>query len=421
MLPNDALKTIDTQAAAMRWTEWPEGSDGETLKPVATVVLSQASLMKIAPVAWLWPGWLARGKFHVLAGAPGTGKTTIAMSVAAVCSISGRFPDGTPCRGGNVLIWTGEDDPADTLIPRLVASGADLSRIYFIQGTTERGQLRSFDPASDMGMLLEQARSIGSIALLVVDPVVSAVSGDGHKAGDVRRGLQPLVDLALSLGCAALGITHFSKGTSGRDPLERVTGSQAFGALARVVIVAAKDVAAIDDAPARRFISRAKSNIGPDGGGFDYTLAQTEISGHPGLIASYVTWGSAIEGTARELLGAADVNDDEDVREGADAVAFLQSLLVEGPVSVRQIKADATGAGYAWRTIERAKKKAGVTAQKDGARGGWFWAIESQGRQDRQDRHVLRVAALPVTVAALGEAGHGAESASPNDEAAEVF
>lgn len=421
MLPDDALKAIDTQAAAMRWSEWPEGGECETSKPVATVVLSQASLMKMAPVAWLWPGWLARGKFHVLAGAPGTGKTTIAMSVAAVCSSSGRFPDGSPCRGGSVLIWTGEDDPADTLIPRLAASGADLSRVYFIQGTTERGQLRSFDPASDMNVLLEQAKTIGGIALLVVDPVVSAVSGDGHKAGDVRRGLQPLVDLASALDCAALGITHFSKGTSGRDPLERVTGSQAFGALARVVIVAAKDAAANDDAPARRFISRAKSNIGPDGGGFDYTLAQTELAGHPGLVASYVTWGSAIEGTARELLGAADVNDDEDVKEGTDAVAFLQSLLVDGPVSARQIRSDATGAGYAWRTIERAKKKAGVTAQKDGARGGWFWAIEAQDRQDRQDRHALRVAVLPTTVAVLGEAVQKTEIVPPNDDSAEVF
>ena len=32
--------------------------------------------------------------------------------------------------------------------------------------------------------------------------------------------------------CALLGITHFSKGTSGRDPTERITGSLAFGALA---------------------------------------------------------------------------------------------------------------------------------------------------------------------------------------------
>ena len=352
--------------------------------PPPEVQLTRASQLKIVAVRWLWPGWLARGKFHVLAGTPGTGKTTIAMAVAATCTTNGHFPDGLACRGGNVLIWTGEDDPADTLAPRLLASGADLTKVYFIQGTTENGELRSFDPARDLHTLERQAQAIGNIALLIVDPVVSAVAGDGHKAGDVRRGLQPLVDLAAALDCAALGITHFSKGTAGRDPLERVTGSQAFGALARVVIVAAKHgTDSGDDTPARRFVARAKSNIGPDGGGFEYHLEQSELAGHPGLIASYVTWGAAIEGTARDLLGAAEINDAEgsNASEGQDAVTFLKALLAYGPVAVRLIKEDARGAGYSWITIERAKKKAGIEAQKLGMKAGWVWCLPAEDRQ----------------------------------------
>ena len=389
------------------------------------VQLVQASQLKIVPIRWLWPGWLARGKFHVLAGAPGTGKTTIAMAVAATCSVSGKFPDGTQCRGGNTIIWTGEDDPGDTLAPRLLASGADLSRVYFINGTTERGELRSFDPARDVHTLLAQAQVIGNIALLIVDPVVSAVAGDGHKAGDVRRGLQPLVDLAAALDCAAVGITHFSKGTAGRDPLERVTGSQAFGALARVVIVAAKDTAeAGDDAPARRFIARAKSNIGPDGGGFDYCLEQSELAGHPGLIASYVTWGAAIEGTARELLGAAEVNelDGDDKNERDDAVVFLESLLADGPVAVKTIKADAMGAGHAWRTIERAKKKAGVIAQKAGLKEGWFWTLNPEDRQRPPNIATQNSGDLRVNVAVFGKPEpYPTEPKAPDADDAEVF
>ena len=389
MLNDDKLAMIDAQAAG-KLQRWPkcEGDSASTASPLARrtaeVKLTQASQLKIVAVRWLWPGWLARGKFHVLAGTPGTGKTTIAMAVAATCATNGHFPDGLACRGGNVLIWTGEDDPADTLAPRLLASGADLTKVYFIQGTTENGELRSFDPARDLHTLERQAQAIGNIALLIVDPVVSAVAGDGHKAGDVRRGLQPLVDLAAALDCAALGITHFSKGTAGRDPLERVTGSQAFGALARVVIVAAKDgTDSGDDTPARRFVARAKSNIGPDGGGFEYHLEQSELAGHPGLIASYVTWGAAIEGTARDLLGAAEINDAEgsNASEGQDAVTFLKALLAYGPVAVRLIKEDARGAGYSWITIERAKKKAGIEAQKLGMKAGWVWCLPAEDRQ----------------------------------------
>ncbi|EQD57118.1 hypothetical protein B2A_04960, partial [mine drainage metagenome] len=44
-----------------------------------TVELLHAADLKPEPIRWLWPAWLARGKLHVLAGAPGTGKTTLAL------------------------------------------------------------------------------------------------------------------------------------------------------------------------------------------------------------------------------------------------------------------------------------------------------------------------------------------------------
>lgn len=341
------------------------------------VQLEQASLLKIIPIRWLWPGWLARGKMQILAGAPGTGKTTIAMSLAATVSSAGRFPCGSKAACGNVLIWTGEDDPADTLAPRLVASGADLSHVFFVRGTVVDSEHRSFDPGRDMGLLLHEAKRIGNVQLLIVDPVVSAIIGDGHKANDVRRGLQPLVDLALSLDCAVLGITHFSKGSSGRDPLERVMGSQAFGALARVVLVAAKEASSEEDSPPRRFVARAKSNIGPDGGGFDYQLLQSELEMHEGVVAAYVAWQGAIQGSARELLGAVEVDEanGDGSTERNDAKLFLTSLLADGPVPARSIKADSVGAGYSWRTIERAKKDAGIEARKLGLKDGWVWAL----------------------------------------------
>lgn len=341
------------------------------------VQLEQASCLQIVPIRWLWPGWLARGKFHVLAGAPGTGKTTIAMSIAAVVSHGGAFPCGSQAGVGSVLVWTGEDDPADTLAPRLIASGANLTNVYFVRGTMRDGEKRSFDPGRDIDLLLHEARKIGNVQLLVVDPIVSAIVGDGHKANDVRRGLQPLVDLGLELDCAVLGITHFSKGSSGRDPVERVMGSQAFGALARVVIVAAKEGGSDADSPSRRFIALAKSNISPDGGGFDYELHQGELESHQGIIATHVEWRGAIVGSARELLGAVEVEDSEDgIGSGrGDAKAFLVSLLSDGPMSVKAIRVDATGAGYAWRTIERAKKDARIEARKLGLKDGWVWAL----------------------------------------------
>jgi crossover junction endodeoxyribonuclease RuvC len=66
-------------------------------------------------------GWLAKGKLQLLAGQPGTGKTTLALALAAITSIGGVWPDGSRPAPGNVVIWSGEDDPRDTLVPRLIA------------------------------------------------------------------------------------------------------------------------------------------------------------------------------------------------------------------------------------------------------------------------------------------------------------
>ena len=354
------------------------------------VILTRGSDVQPVAVDWLWQGHLAAGKFHLIGGAPGTGKTTIAAALAATVTSGGRWPDGSRAELGSVVFWSGEDDNADTLNPRLRAAGADMSRVLTVDGMAEGGDRYPFDPARDMDALRAALASLPDVRLIVIDPVVSAIAGDSHKNAEVRRGLQPLVDLAGELRCALLGVTHFSKGTSGRDPVERITGSLAFGALARLVMVTAKQEAE-GERPERRVMLRAKSNIGPDGGGFAYELQQGELPGHPGIMASSVLWGEPIQGTARELLAEAEQQDDDHDAAG-DAVTFLHSVLSAGARSVKDLKEEAKAAGIAWRTLERAKRRAGVEARKNGMSGGWEWFKTTKAAKDRQ----------PESVAAFG-------------------
>ena len=341
------------------------------------VILRRGSDVEPVAVDWLWPGWLAAGKLHLIGGAPGTGKTTLAAGLAAIVTRGGRWPDGSRARVGSVVIWSGEDDNADTLNPRLRAAGADMQRVHVIERVIDRGEAYPFDPARDMDVLREALQGVPDVRLIVVDPVVSAISGDSHKNAEVRRGLQPLVDLAASIGGALLGITHFSKGTTGRDPLERITGSLAFGALARIVLVAAKQEAD-DDRPARRVLLRAKSNNGPDGGGFAYDLRQEPLPDFPTIEASCVVWGEAIDGTAREVL--ADTEADHDAA-GRDAAGFLRELLLSGDRSSKEVFSEAAAAGYSRDAMHRAKRKIGAVAVKRGMLGGWVWRLaEGIGR-----------------------------------------
>jgi putative DNA primase/helicase len=343
----------------------------------AVVTLKRASDIEVKPISWVWPGWLARGKMHIIGGQPGVGKTSLALLMAAAVTTGGRWPDGTAAAKGKVVIWSGEDDPADTIVPRLAASGADCERVFVVENVIENGEKRAFDPARDIEPLSRAIEAAGEVVLLIVDPIVNAVAGDSHKNGETRRGLQPLVDLANSIGAALLGVTHFSKGTSGRDPIERITGSVAFGALARVVMVAAQNQAAEDGTGGRCILARAKSNIGPSQGGFAYSLKTTPMPYRCDIVVSIAEWGQRIEGTARDMLAVAEAEPEKD--EGGalkEAKEFLIDLLADGPKPAKECKAEAKEAGLSLDTVKRAKAKLGIKSVKSGFnKEGWRWEL----------------------------------------------
>ena len=334
-------------------------SGGMPAPPPPTVGLCTLSSVTLKPIRWLWPGWLPLGKLVLYAGPGGVGKSSVAFSWAATISRGAKWPDGLPCRAGRVLIWSGEDDAADTIAPRLKAMGADMTRIQVIQ--TAHGQ--PFDPARDFAQLKVHFKP-GDISMLIIDPIVSAVAGDMNKANEVRRGLQAIVDFASDLDCCVVGITHFNKSSAGKNPTERVNGSQAFTAFARMTLVGQKD-----DSSGECVIARSKSNISVDRGGLKYKIEP--ISLPEGIETTRIQWLEAVEGSALEILD--DTEPAEEKVSGHKvnkAKEFLEIALSKGEVSCNTLIETSE---FSLATLRRAKKLLAIRATKRGSE--WFWSM----------------------------------------------
>lgn len=317
--------------------------------PNANNVLPSAfgTRVKIVPAAtippesikWIWYAWLAAGKLHMLAGQPGAGKTGTAVFFAATISrgdSGGRWPDGTEAPPGNVVFWTCEDGLADTIIPRLIAAGANMERVFVLTGTEENGRQRAFNPAKDLERLMQRVAEIGNVSLIIIDPILQVVGGDSHKNAEVRRALEPLVAFAEDHGIAILGITHVNKRSKGKDLIDRITGSLAFTAVARIVILAVKGAKiGADDGPGSCVLVRAKSNIGPIEGGFSYQVKSHQFELYGELFnTSIMNWNSIqLEGAPEAILRNVEC-DGGDYVENTNAMAaassFLKGLLAKG-------------------------------------------------------------------------------------------
>lgn len=334
--------------------------------------LERASDIPPISVDWVWPHWLPRGKITIVAGQPGAGKTTLLLSTIAVITNGhlepSRFPDGSCTPVGNVIIWTGEDGIEDTLVPRLIAAGANLSRVHIVRGAFDNGQRRAFDFATDIPKLRDAVVEMGNVVLILIDSIVQAVSGDSNKNSAVRRSLEPLVDLAQEFSSAIVGITHVNKASKGKEPLDRVNGSLAYVAVARMVWLVAKVPAASPDEPYTNCaLVRAKSSVGPEDGGYAYQIRPAIIQGDKGPInTSKIVWGSEpLQGSAREILKFAESGGVFENTGAVDkAVEFLSEILAHGELPFPEIQSRATAADISMTAIKRARSILNVQSRK---------------------------------------------------------
>lgn len=361
----------------------PAESSASETRTGRQVVVTLASSIRPRPVRWLWPDRIPTGALTLLAGREGIGKSLVGVHLAARLT-RGTLPGGRHGAPSRVMFATSEDAWEFTMVPRLLAAGADLSMI---------GRVQVDDDGLTVGLTLPvDADSLGAymaeknVAMLVLDPLTSVMDGriDAHRDREVRTALEPLGQLAEHAGAAVLGLVHLGK-SLGTDPVNLILGSRAFSAVARVALVAARD----PDDEKSNVLSVEKSNLGRiDVPGLTYRIDGAEIATDEGMAgAGLLVWTGETDRRVRDIMAA----DEDEASERDEAADWLAGYLTRegGEARSGDIKKAARGDGIAERTLHRARRRVGVSIERRGFGQGSAWVLDPSfvphSRHSRQD------------------------------------
>jgi hypothetical protein len=327
-------------------------------------------------VQWLWEPYIPLGKITLLEGNPGVGKTFLALGLAAAVSRGWPLPradgsSGKPSTPSTVLYLTAEDGLADTLRPRVERAGADLERLFVLDGLrSTRGRRRAFNLREHM-LQLEQVLTELHPCVMILDPLHGYLGPgtDMYRANEVRPILEDLGRLAQGFDCAVVGIRHLRKQGSDQA-VHRGAGSVDFSAVARSLLLVGED----RTRPGTRVVAHTKSNLAPLGGSLAFEIDSGGLR-----------WAGASDLRSDDLLVPTELPIE---RGDLDrAAAFLETELAEGPVRNREIRLRARDEGISEATLKRAKARLRVRSVKRG-QGHWEWQLpgirgaeEAQGAQ----------------------------------------
>lgn len=127
----------------------------------------------VRDVSWLVEGLLPQGEVSLLGADGGTGKGIWQAQLVAYVTAgktSGFFPQ-PPGQTGRVLIFAGEDDPSKVLKARLMAAGADMSRVM-VQ-TSDAYFSRTGNPLCIPDKSFAKYIESAAPALVLIDPLQS--------------------------------------------------------------------------------------------------------------------------------------------------------------------------------------------------------------------------------------------------------
>ena len=286
-------------------------------------------------VEWLWFPYIPVGKLTIIQGNPGEGKTYFAMMLTAGCTNRKLFPNMEDIEPFNVIYQTAEDGMGDTIKPRLVEAGADLSRVMVIDDTEEALTL-----SDDR---IEKAVRQNQVRLVIIDPVQAFIGADVdmNRANEVRPVFRKLGMIAEKTGCAIVLIGHLNK-SSGTQSTYRGLGSIDIMAAVRSLIFIGK----VRKDPTTMVLVHEKSSLAPPGETMAFKLGDEEG----------FRWVGAYEISADELLDGKEGKATETKLERGRKL-IMELLADKKEISIRELDEKAKEQGISGRTMRDVRSR----------------------------------------------------------------
>jgi AAA domain len=351
-------------------------------------VSQRLSAYTISRREYLWYPWLLKGEPCSLEGDPNVGKTAVLIKLLAHLTTGRKFPSLYPAEHpeedfdpATVVLFTNEDSPSKTLLPRLLLNGGDADRVEFVQGKKDP------DTGHILPMTLQDLREIEQLlqahtpAMLCFDPMQSYLGAgvDMNAASDTRPLLDALAALCAAHACTPLYIRHNGK-TQRTKAIHASLGSIDIAAHLRSTLTLYADP---DEKP-RRILAHTKKP-GVPAPSMQVTLSSATFdietdAGTETIEECRIDWDGTSPLTSDDLNARESMhgNDTEEANSALDqAREFLREVLKDGPMLVDDIHAHAKKASVSVKTLRRAKDKDHYKARRKPQEGipapKWPW------------------------------------------------
>jgi hypothetical protein len=286
----------------------------------------KASKIPRRPVEYIWKEHFPYGMMSIVAGAPGKGKSTLGLKVAA--DVSKEEP---------VIVSSYEEPVSESIVPKLEAAGADMDNV----------DIQKYRFPGGIKKLARYVESEGA-RLLIMDTASDHSPASIYHVRDIRSTFEPLVELCDQTDLAIIMISHTVKKIDIKaDPLNAIGGSQGgLAAMVRCAYLFGYSPKDIDD----RVMVQLKCNIDYDRPALKFAMDVHEFD--DGMSAPFLIDLGKTSTTAVDVFQAQPKADPKKLENVAEWM--IESLYnAGGKAKVKSMMDRGRELGYTSRMIRR--------------------------------------------------------------------